>query len=153
MPDLVADEQQPQAVVLHHLQRLIGDIGLGIAGPGQAKLADFLRERLGARQIVGERVVVEEELLHLWEGRLRPCQFLDDVADAAHAITMAADGLRPEAEGAARFAATARIEGDVRVLEIADEIILDDEIAFVDRRHEWKRVHVLEDRRDPDCGR
>ena len=66
-----------------------------------------LRQRLDARQIVGQRVVVEEEFLHLREGSLRPSQFVDDVSDAAHAIAMAAHGLRPEAEGAARFAAAA----------------------------------------------
>ena len=63
-----------------------------------------------------------------------------------HAIAMAADGLRPEAEGAARFAAAPRVEGDVGVLQIAAEIILDDEVALIDRRDEGKRVHVLEDR-------
>ena len=122
------------------------DIGLGVAGPGESELADLLRQRLDARQIVGQRVVVEEELLHLREGRLRPAQFLDDVADAAHAIAMTADRLRPQAEGAARFAAAAGIERDVGVLEIAAEIILDDEVALIDRRHEGKLVHVLEDR-------
>src|ERR1700674_5275035 len=59
---------------------------------------------------------------------------------------MASDCLRPKAEGAARFAAAARIEGDVRVLEVAAEIVLDDKVAFVHWGYEWKCVHVLEDR-------
>src|SRR6185369_7849289 len=88
-------------------------------------IADLARQRLDARQIVGQRVVVEEKFLHLREGRLRPSQFVDHMADAAHPIAMAADGLRPEAEGAARFAAPARIKRYVGMLEIADEIILD----------------------------
>ena len=71
--------------------------------------------------------------------------FVDDVSDAAHAIAMTADRLRPEAEGAARFAAAACIERDVWVLEIAAEIFLDVEIALIDRRHERQRVHVFED--------
>ena len=68
---LVADQQQPQPVVLQHLQRLARHVGLGVAGPGDAQLAEFPRDRLGARQVVGEGVVVEEEFLHLREHRLR----------------------------------------------------------------------------------
>ena len=116
MPELVADEQEAQAVIPHHLQGLVGDIGLGVARPSEAEFADLLGERVDARQIVGQRIVVEEELLHLREGGLRPAQFLDDVADASDAIAMTADRLRPQAEGAARFAAAPGVEGDVRVL-------------------------------------
>ena len=32
------------------------------------------------------------------------------------------------------------------MLEIAAEIILDDEVALIDRRHERQRIHVLEHR-------
>ena len=110
----VADEQQPQAVVPQHLQRLARHIGLGVAGPGDAELAELAGDRLGARQIVGEGVVVEEELLHLREGLLRPGDLLDHMADAAGAVAMAADGLRPEAEGAARFAAAAGVDARCR---------------------------------------
>src|SRR5262245_1368374 len=142
---LVSDKQQAQAIIFHHLQRLAWNVGLGVAGPGQPEFTDFLGQRLDARQVVGQRVIVEEEFLHLREGRLSPTQLLDNMAYAAYAIAMAADGLRPEAEGAARFAATARVERNVRVLEIADEIVLDDEVAFIDRRYEAQHVHVLED--------
>ena len=61
----VADQQQPQAVVAHDLERLARHIGLGVARPGDAELAELARDRLGARAVVGEGVVVEEELLHL----------------------------------------------------------------------------------------
>ena len=84
---------------------------------------------------------------------LRPGDLLDHMADAARAVAMAADGLRPQAEGAARFAAAAGIERDVGVLQIADEVILDPQVALVDRRDERQLVHVLEDRRGPCCGR
>ncbi len=59
---------------------------------------------------------------------------------------MPADRLRPQAEGAARFAAATRVERDIRVLEIATEIILDVEIALVHGRHERELIHVLENR-------
>ena len=76
---------------------------------------------------------------------LGPFQLVDDVADAAHAVAVAADGLRPQAERAARFAAAAGVERNVRVLEIAAEIILDHEVALVDRRDERQVVHVVQD--------
>src|SRR5262245_12776616 len=56
---------------------------------------------------------------------------------------MPGDGLRPQAEGAARFAAAPGIERNVGVLEIAAEIVLDHEVALVDRRDEGELVHVL----------
>ena len=68
------------------------------------------------------------------------------MADAAHAVGVAADGLRPQAEGAARFAAAAGVERDVRVQQITAEIILDGEIALVDRGDERQFIHVVQDR-------
>ena len=144
MPEFVADEQQPQAVLLQHFERLARHIGLGIARPDDAQLAELLRDRLGARQVVGEGIVVEEEFAHLREAFLRRFDLGDDMLDAAHAIFMAADGLGPQAEGAMRFTAAARIDRDIRVHQIADEIILDPEIAVIDVGDERKLVHVLE---------
>ena len=74
------------------------------------------------------------------------------MADAAGAVAMAAHGLRPQAEGAARLAAASGIDRDIGMLEIADEIVLDLQVALVDRRDEGQRVHVLEDRPRPRCG-
>ena len=120
-------------------------VGLGVARPGDAELAELLGDRLGARRVVREGVVVEEEFLHLREGRLGVADLVDHVADAAGAVAMPADRLRPQAEGAARFAAAPGVERDVGVLEIADEVILDLEVALVDLAHERQRVHVLQD--------
>src|SRR5215813_14121733 len=141
---LVTDQQQAQPIVLEHLQGGARHVGLCVAGPDDAELADLARERLDARQVVGQRVVVEEEFLDLREGGARPGQLLDHMPDAAHAVAVAADGLRPQAEGAARFAAAAGIERDVRMPQVAAEIILNDEVALVDRRDEWQVIHVLE---------
>ena len=58
---LVADQQQAQAVVAQHFSVSRGDVGLGVARPGHAELAELPRDRFGARQVVGEGVVVEEE--------------------------------------------------------------------------------------------
>src|SRR5689334_22812803 len=87
---LVADQQKPQAVVAHHLERLAPHIGLGVARPGDAELAQLLCDRLGARRVIGEGVVVEEELLHLRERLHGIADLVNHVADAAGAIAMTA---------------------------------------------------------------
>ncbi len=138
------DEQQTQAVVLHDFQRPAWNIGLGVARPGDSELAQLLRQRLHTRQIVGEGVIVEEEFLHLRERVFRPFHLCDDIFDRAHAITMPSHRLRPQAESAARFAAPSRVERDVGMQQIAAVIVLDGEIALVDRRHPGKSIHVLE---------
>jgi hypothetical protein len=71
---------------------------------------------------------------------------LDHMLDAADPVAMPADGLRPQAEGAFRAAAAPGIQRQIRVLQIADEIILDLEIALVDLGHEGQPVHVLQHR-------
>src|SRR5437899_6464310 len=59
---------------------------------------------------------------------------------------MAAHRLRPEAEGAARPTPPARVERHVRMQEVADEVLLDHQVALVDVHDERQRVHVLERR-------
>ena len=46
---LVADQQQAQAAFLEHLQRLARHVGLGVARPGDAELAELPGDGLGAR--------------------------------------------------------------------------------------------------------
>src|SRR5208283_5879614 len=96
-------------------------IGLGVARPDQAQLAELPGEGLGSRRVVGEGVVVEEELFDLRKGGLGPTDLFEHMADAAGAIAMPAHGLRPEAECAARFAAPPRVERDVWVFQVAVE--------------------------------
>ncbi len=143
----VADQQQPQAVVLHHLQGLVGHVGLGVAAPSHAELAHAARDGLDARQVrgVGEGVVVEHDLLHFRHVLLDPPHFCEDVLGRAHAVAVTADGLRPQAEGAFRAAAAAGVEAHVGMLQVADEVVLDLQIALVDGRDERQVVHVLDD--------
>ena len=110
------------------------------------ELAEFAGDCFGARAVVGEGVVVEEEFFDLRKVALRETDFLDDMADAAHAIAVPADGLRPQAEGAFRPASAPGVERDVGVLQIADEVILDPQIALVDFGDERQPVHVLKNR-------
>src|SRR5262245_64937347 len=76
----------------------------------------------------------------------RPRNLGDDVLDRPRAIAMAAHRLRPEAEGATRPASPPRVERHVWVQEVADEVLLDHQIAMVDVDDERQRVHVLERR-------
>ncbi len=145
MPELVAHEQQAQAALLEDLERLVGHIGLGVAGPGDAERPQAVGDLFGARTVVGEGVVVEEELLDLRELRLGARDLGHHVGSAARAVAVPADRLRPEAEGAARLAATAGIEREVGMQQIADEVILDHEVALVDVDHPGQRIHVLDD--------
>src|SRR5204863_4398538 len=107
--------------------------------------AQLLRDGLGARAVIGERVVVEEVLLHLREVALGERDLLRDVIDGPRAIALAADRLWPQAEGALRAAPAAGVERDVGMLQVADEIVLDRQVTLVDIDHEWQGVHVLED--------
>jgi hypothetical protein len=142
---LVADEKETQPVVLHHLQRLAGHVGLGVARPGDPELAQTAGDRLGPRPVVGERVVVEELLLHLRE------QFVDQdglgqhVVDAAGPVPVATDRLRPQAERAPGPASPPGVQRDVRVEQIPDVVVLGPQVPLVDRGHERKAVHIGQD--------
>jgi len=46
------------------------DVGLGVARPDNSELTDLARQLFDTRQVVGQRIVVEEELLDLRKGRL-----------------------------------------------------------------------------------
>src|SRR2546427_5152033 len=75
--------------------------------------------------------------------------------DAAGAIAMAPDGLRPQTERAFGPASPTRVERHVRMKQVADRIVLDHEVTLVDIHHKRQRVHVLENgtvRRVPDLA-
>jgi hypothetical protein len=143
---LVADQQQAQAVVLEDLQRRVRHVRLGVAGPRHAQAAQAPGDGLGSGQVVGEGVVVEEELADAREQPPGVGDLVHHVLDAAGAVALAAHRLGPQAEGALGAAAAARVERDVGVEQVADEVALDLEIAVIDVHHERQRVHVLERR-------
>ena len=68
------------------------------------------------------------------------------VLHAARAIAMAPHRLGPETEGALGAAAAARVERDVGMEQVADEVLLDHEVALIHVHHEGQGVHVLEGR-------
>ncbi len=141
---LVADEQQAEAVILEDFQGFARHVGFGVAGPGDAEFAELAGDGFGAGQVVGEGVVVEEPFAGLREEFHTLADFGGDVFGAADAVFVAADGLRPEAEGAAGFAAAAGVHRDVGVHQVADEVVLDAEVAFVDFGDEGELVHVFQ---------
>ena len=153
IPGLVADQQEAKAVVLQDLERPPRHVRLRVARPGHTQAAQAASDLLGPRKVVGERVIVEEELAHLGEVALGPGDLGLDARRASHPVPMAADRLRPQAEGALGSAAPPRVERDVGVQEIADEVVLDRQIPPVHVDHEGQGVHVLDGRpgrREPD---
>jgi hypothetical protein len=64
----------------------------------------------------------------------------------ADAVSVAANRLRPEAEGAFRTASAPRVDRNIRVLQVADKVVLDLEVALVDGRNEGQPIHVLDHR-------
>ena len=69
-----------------------------------------------------------------------------DALDAAHAVEVAADRLRPQTEGTLRLAAAPGVERQIRMLQVAVEIVGDRQIAAVNVEDRRKRVHVGDDR-------
>src|SRR5262249_22244097 len=142
---LVPDKAEAQAVLLQDSQSLVRHIRFGIAGPGDSDFRQLARDLFGARPVVGEGVVVEEVLAHLRETALGAGDLGRHVARAARAIAVAADGLRPQTKSALRPAAAARVQRNVRMQQVTDEVVLDDEIALVDIGDKRQLVHVFED--------
>ena len=97
----VAYRKQAESVVLHDLERFVGYVGLGVARPGHAQLAELFRQCLDLRDVVGQRVVVEEEFLDLGEVVARPSDLGGDVFHRSNPVIVAADRLRPQAKCAA----------------------------------------------------
>src|SRR6516164_6041940 len=67
------------------------------------------------------------------------------MSNAAYPVAVPADGLRPQAKGAFRAAAAPGVERQIGVLQIADKIVLDPQVALVDLTDEGQLVHVFED--------
>ena len=141
---LVTDEEQAEAVVLERFYRVIIQVRTAVAAPMHAERRELLGDFAGAREVRGERVVVEEKFAHLRENFLHVGHLVRDVLRRTDAILVAADGLRPEAERTLRRAATSRIHRDVGMQQIADEIFFNLQIAFIDVRDPRERVHVLD---------
>src|SRR3989304_3408228 len=59
-------------------------------------------------------------------------------------VPMPSDGLGPEAERAFRAAASARVERDVGMQQIANEVVADGKVALIDVHDKGQGVHVLE---------
>ncbi len=123
-----------------------GHVGLGIAGPGDAQLPHAACDLLHARTEVGEGIVVEEDFLDLRQVVADPLNLVEHVLHAAHAVAMPADGLGPQAEGALGAATPAGVQRHVRMFEVADEVVLDLQVALVHRRHPRQLIHVGQQR-------
>ena len=139
----IADQEQPQPVVLERFYRVVIQVRAAVAAPVHAERAELFGDFAGARQVRGEGVVIKEKFAHLRENFLHVGHFVGDILRRADAVFVSADGLRPEAEAALRRAAAAGVHRNVRMQQIADEILFNLQIAPIHIRHPRQRVHVL----------
>src|SRR5262249_32715032 len=93
----------------------------------------------------GKGVIVKEDLPQVREEYLRPPDFSDDIGNAACAPGMAADGLRPQAEGAQCRATARGIKRDVWMQQKRDIILRDIEVTLVDLGSKWQCIEILEE--------
>ena len=129
---LEADDEQAAAGFLHGLEGVVVGGDARGAAPGEVERLQLFAELDGAGLLDVEGVVVEEELLHLGEVLLGPCEFRGHVVGGALAPGVTAEGLRPEAEGALRRAAARGVKRDVRVKQEGDVVAGDVHVALVD---------------------
>ncbi len=140
---LKAHDQQPASGFLHGLQRVaVGGDARG-AAPRDAQRLQLLAELNGAHLLDVERVVVEEEFLHMREVFLRPLHLGSHVIGRALAPRMAAQRLRPQAEGALRRAAARRVERDVRMQQERHVVACHVHVALVDLRRPRHRIQIF----------
>ena len=140
----VADDQQPAAGLLHRLQGVvIGGDARG-AGPGEVQRLQLGAKLDGARFLVVERVVVEEDFLDLRERFERVAHLIRHVVGRTQPPAMAGVRLRPQAESAHRRAAARGVERNERIQQERDVVAGDVQIALVDLRHPGQLVQIFD---------
>ena len=141
---LEADDEQAAAGFLHGLEGVvIGGDARG-AAPGEAEGLELFAELDGAGLLDVEGVVVEEELLDFREVLLGPFEFGGHVVGGALAPGVAAEGLRPEAEGALRRATARGVERDVGMEQEGHVVARDVHVALVDLGGPGHRVEIFD---------
>jgi hypothetical protein len=141
---LEADDEQAAAGFLHGLEGVVVGGDARGAAPGEAEGLELLTELDGADLLDVEGVVVEEELLDLGEVLLGPLELGGHVVGGPLAPGVAAEGLRPEAEGALRRAAAGGVERDVGMEQEGHVVLGDVHVALVDLGGPGHRVQVFD---------
>ena len=143
MPDFEADEKQAQAVVAQLLERVVIHMGAGVAAPRHVEPLHVLADLDGAGLVDGERVVVEHILAHfVAPDGFRLVQFPPHAFRAFGAVLMAADGLRPQAEGAFGRAAAPRVPRHIGMQQIPDEILGDVQMLGIRGQHGGHQIPI-----------
>src|SRR4029434_1902340 len=110
----------------------VSSLSLHDALPIYGEPSETPGDGLGAGQVVGEGVVVEEELADLREHLGGQGHLLGHVLGSARALALAAHRLGPEAECALRAAAPPGVERDVGMAERAARAVAPPQIAHCD---------------------
>ena len=104
----------------------------------------FCAELDGARFLDVEGVVIEEELFDMGEVFFRPLHLGSHIIGRPLAPGVAAERLRPEAEGALRRAAAGGVERDVGMQQERHVVACDVHVALVDLGGPGHRVEVFD---------
>jgi hypothetical protein len=141
---LEADDEQAAAGILHGFQRVTIRRYAGRAAPGDAERLELFAKLDGADLLDVEGVVIEEELLDVREVIPGPLHLGRYIVRRALAPRVAGERLRPQAEGALRWAAAGGVERDVRVQQERHVVPRHVHIALVDLGRPGHRVQVFD---------
>ena len=146
---LVAHHEQAQPAVLQDLEGFVIHVAARVGGPAQAQRAHLLGDGPRPFRVRGERVVVEEDLLHAGKEAAHLLHFFDHVAYRARAVGMPGRHLRPEAERTAGRTPAAGIERDVGILAVRAVVFAEVQVAGVDVGDERQSVQLVVGQRGP----
>ena len=142
---LVTHEEEPQTAILEEPDGVFIEVGPAVAAPSQTQRGELLGDLAGPRQVGREGIVIKEELPDLREELLHVRHLSGDILGRTHPVLVAANGLRPQTERALSRATPTRVHRNVRVHQVADEVLLDLQIPLVDIGHPGQRVHVVDE--------
>ena len=138
-----AHDQQAATGVGHGLQRVVIAVDARRAGPLEADRLEFLAESDDAIFANIEGIVVEEKFLGLREHLVRLLEFARDALHRSRAPRVAGKRLRPQAESTQRRTSARRVEGNERMQQERDIVLLDRQVLLVHFGGKRQRVELF----------
>src|SRR5262249_15130120 len=119
------DDEETRAAIGHRPKRFIVAVNASGGGPAELVFLETIRKIDDAVLANVERVIVEEDFLHLREVFESLRDFALDVRGGTSAPRVAGDRLRPHAEGAKRRATACRVKRNERMQKERHVVIFD----------------------------
>src|SRR5712672_155209 len=135
-------DEEPCACIGHALKSFVIAVNAGRGGPAEFQWLEFAAQFEDAILANVERIVVEENFLHLrkiFDGLLH---FASHIVRGTHTPGVSGNGLRPHAESAQRGTATSGIERDEGMQQKWDVIVFNLEVALVNVGGKRKGVQL-----------